>query len=84
MWILLAITFGGMWCWRSIAVARVFALVLLLLDFSFHYFIFAVAKTVTPGGSPWFQPGQPVLPLQIYRVTTRFSRHRRRLHIPTC
>ena len=30
-----------------------------------YYFIVALAKTVTPGGSPRREPGQPVPPLTV-------------------
>jgi len=50
-------TFGGMWRWRRVAVARVFALVVRCRVMMLFVF-FALAKTVTPGGGPRREPGQ--------------------------
>jgi len=35
-------------------------------ELSGYYFILALAKTVTPGGSPRREPGQPVPPLTVF------------------
>jgi len=61
----LATTFGGMWRWRRVAVARVFALVvrcrvMRLLVYS------RVGKNRDTSGSPRREPGQPVPPLTIH------------------
>ena len=47
-----------MWRWRRVAVARVFALVVRCRIMTVVLFILALAKTVTPGGSPRREPGQ--------------------------
>jgi hypothetical protein len=33
-----------------------------------YYFILALAKTVTPGGSPRREPGRPAPPLKVFNV----------------
>jgi len=33
-----------------------------------YYFIFALAKTVTPGGGPRREPGQPAPPLKVFHL----------------
>ena len=35
-------------------------------DYDFDLFIVALAKTVTPGGSPRRQPGRPAPPLKVF------------------
>jgi len=50
-WLQLGTTFGGKCCWRSIAVARVFALVVVCRIILFVTRFSGYAKTVTPGGS---------------------------------
>jgi len=35
-------------------------------DYDSYYFILALAKTVTPGGSPRREPGRPAPPLKLY------------------
>jgi len=57
MWPLLYLTFGGMWRWRRVAVARVFALVvrcriMQLLLYS------RVGKNRDTSGGPRREPGQ--------------------------
>ena len=59
--ILCTLTFGGMWRWRRVAVARVFALVvrcriMRLLLYS------RVGKNRDTSGGPRREPGQPVPP----------------------
>ncbi len=50
-----------MWRWRRVAVARVFALVV-MQGYDFVLFILALAKTVTPGGGPRREPGRAAPP----------------------
>ena len=47
-----------MWRWRRVAVARVFAGIQWCWDILFGYKFIALAKTVTPGGSPRREPGR--------------------------
>jgi hypothetical protein len=37
-------------------------------ELSGYYFILALAKTVTPGGSPRREPGQPAPPLKVFHA----------------
>jgi len=47
--------------------------------------ILALAKTVTPRGSPRRVPGQPVpLATRWSSLVRKYSRHRRQWPIPTC
>jgi len=70
----LLVTFGGMWRWRRVAVARVFALVvrcrvMLLLLYS------RVGKNRDTGGSPRREPGQAAPPTtQRFSLAIKFSR----------
>jgi len=57
----LAITFGGMWRWRRVAVARVFALVVgcgIMMLFVYS----RVGKNRDTSGGPRRQPGQAAPP----------------------
>ena len=46
-------------------------------DYDGYYLILALAKTVTPGGSPRREPGRPVPPTTVQSSFVRkFSRHR--------
>jgi len=46
-------------------------------DYDVDLFILALAKTVTPSGSPRREPGQPVPPAtELSSLIRRFSRHR--------
>jgi hypothetical protein len=40
-------------------------------DYDGYYFILALAKTVTPGGSPRREPGQPVPPLTVFHFNQK-------------
>jgi len=65
-----------MWRWRRVAVARVFAGLLWFWDILFGYKFIALAKTVTPGGSPRREPGQAVAPnTEPSSLVTQLSRH---------
>ena len=45
---------------------------------AFRYKVIALAKTMTPGGRPRLQPGQPVPPAtERSSLVRNFSRHRR-------
>jgi len=45
-------------------------------DYDGYYFILALAKTVTPGGSPRREPGQAVPPTtKLSSLARRFSRY---------
>jgi hypothetical protein len=74
--IALAITFGGMWRWRRVAVARVFALVVrcrVMMLFVYS----RVGKNRDTSGSPRRQPGRPVPPAtEQSSLVRKFSRHR--------
>ena len=59
------VTFGGMWRWRRVAVARVFALVVRcrvkrLLLYS------RVGKNRDTSGGPRREPGRPAPPLKVF------------------
>jgi hypothetical protein len=50
-----------------------------------YYFILALAKTVTPAGSPRREPGRPAPPLKIFHFDQKILAVRKsQLHIPTC
>ena len=58
---LLTLTFGGMWRWRRVAVARVFALVVRCSDMML--FVYSrVGKNRDTRGSPRREPGQAAPP----------------------
>ena len=44
-------------------------------DYDVVLFILALAKTVTPGGSPRREPGQAVAPATKWSLVTQLSRH---------
>ena len=72
----LVLTFGGMWRWRRVAVARVFALVVrcrVMMLFVYS----RVGKNRDTSGGPRREPGQPVPPAtELSSLVRRFSRHR--------
>jgi len=72
------VTVGGKCCWRSLAVARVFALVMVCRINLFVTNFSGYAKTVTPLRAGLCRYYYSVVVAAIY------SRHRRRLHSPTC
>jgi len=63
---LLALTFGGKCCWRSIAVARVFALVVTCWISLFVTNFSGYAKTVTP---KWERPRQRASLCRHYKLS---------------
>ena len=54
-------------------------------DCTVRYLFLALAKTVTPRGSPRREPGQAAPPTtKLSSLARKFSRYGRQLHIPTC
>ena len=61
----MTLTFGGMWRWRRVAVARVFALVVrcrIMMLFVYS----RVGKNRDTSGGPRREPGQPAPPLKVF------------------